>query len=188
MVVDESNNPVARADISFDCNDLSEKGTSFYKRTSDGSGMFSLTEVRGEGITVHISKDGYYTSRRDRDNFEYAQNGTNNFIPDAGNLIVFHLRKKKPGELLIEKDFPPGIGQIWQLQHNGTPIELDLLNGAQVSAGSGQLKLELWRDISDITRTNLIGNFNFLSLMAALFQQAGNSPFKLQRAGTSLQL
>jgi hypothetical protein len=151
MVIDESNNPVTGADIIFDCNDLSEKGTSFYKQTSDESGMFSLTGVRGEGITVHVSKEGYYTSRQDRDNFEYAQNGANNFVPDSANPVVFHLRKKRKGESLIQRDFPPGM-QIWQLHHDGTSVELDLLNGSQNPNGSGQLKLEFWRDISDINK------------------------------------
>ena len=50
---------------------------------------------------------------------------------------------------MIEKDFPPGIGQIWQLHHDGTPIELDLLNGSQNVTGGGQLKLEFWRDLSN---------------------------------------
>ncbi len=149
MIVDQSNNPVSRADIRFDCNDLSEKGTSFYDQKSDINGMFSLTDVRGEGITVHISKEGYYASRRDRDNFEYAQNGANNFIPNAGNPVVFHLWKKRDGASLIEKDFPPGMGQIWQLHHDGTLIKLDLLNGSQNVTGNGQLKLEFWRDLSD---------------------------------------
>ena len=33
------------------------------------------------------------------------------------------------------------MGQIAQLHHDGTPVELDLFKGAQVPAGSGQLKL-----------------------------------------------
>jgi hypothetical protein len=42
--------------------------------------------------------------------------------------------------------------KIAQLHHDGTPVELNLLNGTQVPAGSGQLKLELWRDISDMKK------------------------------------
>ena len=51
---------------------------------------------------------------------------------------------------MIQKDFPPGFTQIWQLHHDGTPIKLDLLNGSQNVTGDGQLKLEFWRDISDL--------------------------------------
>jgi hypothetical protein len=125
MVVDQSNNPVADADITFDCNDLSEKGTSYYNRKSDVNGMFSLKGVRGEGITVHVSRRGYYTSKNDRYNFEYGQGGRYHFSPNLGNPVVFHLWKQGKGELLIQKDFPPGMGQIWQLHHDGAPIVLD---------------------------------------------------------------
>ena len=70
----------------------------------------------------------------------------------ACNPVVFHLRKKGLGAELIQKDFPPGMGQYWQLHHDGTPIELDLLSGSQTVAGNGQLKLELWRDVSNMKR------------------------------------
>ena len=149
QVVDENTNPVAGAQVDFDCNDLSTNGTSYYHTGSDANGLFSIVGITGKLLSVHVSKEGYYSSRRDREYFDYAGNGGNNFISDAGNRVVFHLLKKKQGEHLIEKDFPPGIGQIWQLHHDGTPIELDLLNGSQNVTGSGQLKLEFWRDLSN---------------------------------------
>ena len=149
QVVDENTNPVAGAQVDFDCNDLSTNGTSYYHTGSDANGLFSIVGITGKLLSVHVSKEGYYSSRRDREYFDYAGNGDNNFIPDAGNPVVFHLLKKKQGERLIEKDFPPGIGQIWQLHHDGTPIELDLLNGSQNVTGGGQLKLEFWRDLSN---------------------------------------
>ena len=149
QVVDENTNPVAGAQVDFDCNDLSTNGTSYYHTGSDANGLFSIVGITGKLLSVHVSKEGYYSSRRDREYFDYAGNGGNNFISDAGNPVVFHLLKKKQGEHLIEKDFPPGIGQIWQLHHDGTPIELDLLNGSQNVTGSGQLKLEFWRDLSN---------------------------------------
>jgi len=41
---------------------------------------------------------------------------------------------------------------IAQLHHDGTPVELNLLNGTLAPTGSGQLKLEFWRDISDMKK------------------------------------
>ena len=64
------------------------------------------------------------------------------------NPVVFHLWKKGKGESLIGGSFPPGM-KIVQLHHDGTPVELDLLNGTQVPPGNGQFKLEFWRDISN---------------------------------------
>jgi hypothetical protein len=147
-VVDESNNPVSGAQINFSCNDVSVEGTSYYHTISDVEGLFSLKDVNGKLLTAHVSKDGYYASKKDNDSFEYGDR-YNHFVPDQNNPIIFHLRRKEKGEPLIQKSFPPGMGQIVQLRHDGTPIEIDLLNGQKASAGSGQLKLEFWRDISE---------------------------------------
>jgi hypothetical protein len=57
--------------------------------------------------------------------------------------------KLRGSEPLIKTSYPVGIGQITQLYHDGTPVELDLLKGTQVPSGTGQLKLEFWRDISN---------------------------------------
>jgi hypothetical protein len=148
IVVDESNNPVADVQVDFSCNDMSPTGTSNYHAVSDENGFFSLKNVTGKLLVITgIAKSGYYTSRNDNNSFEYGDA----HITSIGNPnpIVFHLRKKGEGANLIEKKFPLGIGQIWQLRHDGTPIELDLLNGSQNISGNGQLKLEFWRDISD---------------------------------------
>jgi hypothetical protein len=147
-VVDENTNAVSGVGIDFSCNDTSSAGTSHYKTASDAEGFFSLKNVQGKLLVVRLSKLGYYTSKRDNDSFEYGDR-YGRFVPDAGNPIIFHLRKQGKGESLIKTDFPVGIGQIAQLHRDGTPIELDLTKGAQVEPGSGQLKMEFWRDVSD---------------------------------------
>jgi len=148
-VLDEGNNPVAGANVQFRWDDLTaENWTRTSTTESDVEGLFSLHDKHGATLTVSISKEGYYTPHSGQGSFHYAF-GNPNFSSDPQNPIIFYLRKKGKGESLIEKDFPPGMGQIWQLHHDGTPIELDLLKGAQVPAGSGQLKLEFWRDLSD---------------------------------------
>lgn len=149
-VVDDSSNPVSGATASFH---WVEKPTEDGNRTatmeSDSEGLFALHDQLGLNLAVSVDKAGYYASRRDNDSFTYGSLGGEKFSPDPLNPVVFHLRKKGQGESLIEKDFPPGIGQIWQLHHDGTPIELDLLNGNQNVTGSGQLKLEFWHDVSN---------------------------------------
>jgi hypothetical protein len=146
-VVDETGAPVEGSQVSFSCNDVSETGTSYYRTVSGGQGLFSIRNITGKLLTVHVSKDGYYSSKRDNDSYYYA--GQNeNFRPDANNPVVFHLRKQAKGESLITSSFP-GFAHIAQLRGDGTAVELDLLKGAQVSAGSGQLKLEFWRDVSN---------------------------------------
>ncbi|MGH7991280.1 MAG: hypothetical protein ACREDS_13955, partial [Limisphaerales bacterium] len=117
---------------------------------SDSDGLFSLNGKRGANLTVSFSKQGYYSSGRGEETFSYALPKA--ITPDPYNPVIFHLHKKEQGADLIQKDFPPGIGQYWQLHRDGTPIELDLLNGSQNVTGSGQLKLELWRDISNLNK------------------------------------
>ena len=145
-VVDQDTNPVSEAEIDFSCNDLSQTGTSNYKSVSDNQGNFFIQGITGKLLTVSVSKTGYYSSKNDNDSFYYAGQNVN-FVPDSFNPVIFHLRKKGEGESLIVADYP-GMAHIAQLHHDGTPVELDLLTGKQVAAGSGQLKLELWRDVS----------------------------------------
>jgi hypothetical protein len=147
-VVDENTNPVAAAQVDFDCNDISPTGTSFYHAQSDASGLFSIRNIQGLLLGVMVNKEGYNTYLPHGDNFYYAGQNAN-FVPDPKNPIVFRLRKKGEGVDLIKADFPVGIGQIAQLHHDGTPIELDLSKADQGRAGSGLLKLEFWRDVSD---------------------------------------
>jgi hypothetical protein len=145
MVVDQSNNAISGVHIEFSCNDLSPTGTSNYHTTSDGNGLFSLKNITGKLLVLSISKDGYYTSKADNNSFEY---GESHPVPDPGNPIVFRLRKKGEGADLIKVDYP-GFAHVAQLKHDGTPVELDLFQGKQVADGSGQLKLEFWRDLSE---------------------------------------
>jgi len=150
-VIDENSNAISGASIGFRWDDLTAPDwTRTATTTSDADGLFSLHNKRGATLTVSVSKDGYYSSRKDEDSFHYAVANDNRlYSSDPYNPAIFHLRKKGQGEELIQEDFPPGFTQIWQLHHDGTPVELDLLNGSQNVKGSGQLKLELWRDLSD---------------------------------------
>lgn len=147
-VVDENTNPVEGASIQFrwfGFADKSDQSTTI----SDADGLFSLQGKQGRSLEVSVGKDGYYNSRKDETDFLYSL-GPGIYSPEEWNPVIFHLRKKGQGADLIQKDFPPGFTQIWQLHHDGTPIELDLLNGSRNVGGSGQLKLEFWRDISDL--------------------------------------
>jgi hypothetical protein len=146
-VVDENSNAIAGVNIHFNWSELpAENGERTADAQSDSEGLFTLNGKRGASLTVSFSKQGYYSSGRGEQTFSYALPKA--ISPDPLNPVIFKLRKKGNGESLIKTDFPPGT-QIAQLHHDGTPVELDLLKGAQVPAGSGQLKLEFWRDLSN---------------------------------------
>jgi hypothetical protein len=145
-VVDENTNLVAGANITFGWSELPTQEAARKTTTiSDANGLFSLHGERGPALDVWVGKEGYYASHGGQWGFSYL----NGFSSDPMNPVVFFLRKKGKGESLITSSFPSGMGQIAQLHHDGTPVELDLFNGAQVPAGSGQLKLEFWRDITN---------------------------------------
>lgn len=149
-VIDENSNPVAGANIQFRWSGASDDVFTAATK-SDADGLFSLQGKQGRVLDVSVGKEGYYTSQNDKTSFLYSL-GPDIYSPEEWNPVIFHLQKKGHGEQLIEKDFPPVFTQIWQLHHDGTPIELDLLNGSQNVMGSGQLKLELWRDISNLNK------------------------------------
>ena len=134
-VVDESNNAIAGVQIDYSCNDLSPEGTSNYHGVSDENGMFSLKDITGKLLVVHVAKDGYYTSRLENNSFEYGENHT---VADPGNPVVFHLRKKTTGAALIhfDKGFP--------IPKDGTPVLIDLSTGGVVSEGKNVVKIECW--------------------------------------------
>ncbi len=137
-VVDENGNPVEGAQIEFSCTDLSPAGNSYYRTTSDADGLFSLNNVQGKLLVVRsIVKDGYYVSKQNRNNFFYA--GENeNFIPEFGNPVVFHLRKKGQAEPLIT------FKKSFRIPRDGTPVEINFLSGKTTALGSGHLRVECW--------------------------------------------
>jgi hypothetical protein len=148
-VVDENTNAVAGASIHFRWSEIpAEDGMRTADTQSDSAGLFSLHGKRGRSLTVWFGKDGYYSSNGGQETFLYAL-GPNIYSPDLRNPVLFEVKKKGIPEPVSQTDFPVGMGQIAQLHHDGTPVELDLLKAAQVPAGNGQLRLEFWRDISN---------------------------------------
>jgi hypothetical protein len=137
-VVDEANSPVEDAQIIFSCNDLSETGTSDYKAKSDASGLFSIKDITGKLLTVHVHKDGYYSSSRDNDSYYYAGQNVN-FRPDMNIPVVFHLRKiGKGAELLTsQKGMNPQLGI--SVPKDGTSVKVDLIQ--KQTSPSGQLEI-----------------------------------------------
>jgi hypothetical protein len=136
-VVDENTNPVVDAEIEFDCNDTSPKGTSFYHSQSDLNGLFSIRDIQGKIMGVKVTKKGYYASRKDNNNFEYGDQYSH-FVPKAGEPVIFHLRKRTEGEPLVH------FHKSYRVPRDGTPIEIDLETGLQTSSGRNALRVECW--------------------------------------------
>ncbi len=146
--VDENNSPVEGVKIEFSCTDLSSAGNSYYRTTSDASGLFSLKNVQGKLLVVRISKEGYYTSKKENNSFNYVGENVN-FVPDSNNPIVFHLRKKGQAEPLI------GLDKDFQISISGKPLEIDLKTGQVTKPGQGNLILEFFRTPLDQTKERI---------------------------------
>jgi len=130
-VVDENNVAVADANIHFKLNDLSQKGTSDWDLTSDSNGGFSLTNKKGKYLYVTVGKQGYYSSDNSvGSGFEYANPANGLFTPDAGNPVVFHLRKKGVGADLITSQYGMSTDFPIHIPHDGKPIMVDFLQQA----------------------------------------------------------
>ena len=136
-VVDESNSIVSGAQVDFSCNDLSTSGTSSYHAQSDENGMFSIKGISGKLLVVNVSKANYYSYMPYGNSFYYA--GQNqNFVPDAGNPVVFQLHTKGLGENLIH------IHKSFHVPKDGTPILIDLATGSTVAASQDAIKIQCW--------------------------------------------
>lgn len=136
-VLDESNNVVSGAKVDYSCNDTSPSGTSYYHMQSDANGGFSFKGIQGKLLEVDVSKEGYYSYDPHGQFFNYA--GENqNFVPDAGNPVVFRLRKKGEGANLIH------LHTNFRVPKNGTPIRVDLTTGNLTTSSQNAFQVECW--------------------------------------------
>ena len=142
--IDQNGDPIAQADVRFEVNDTSARGTTDYYAKSDANGVFSLTGVKGANLPIYITRDGYYQSRVENHNFDYAGVG-NLFAPDRNSPIVFCLHKGGEKVPLIKRKL-----EVWTKWQNR--IAINLLKG-ETNSLAGQLSAELLENESR-SRTN----------------------------------
>ena len=136
-VIDERDGtPIVGAKIWMQCSDTSRNMATEYIRYSDAAGKFSLTGVRGGGITVNPYKEGYYKVRKDiPDSFEYALFYESNFHrSDPNNPVIFKLRKaqglaeglltREPLFKVIPNGEPTRI--VLRTASKGTPADIEI--------------------------------------------------------------
>lgn len=124
-VVDDSNEPIASADIHFEWNTV--KGENISGETldtrSDGSGFFELRNQKGDPLSVSVSKQGYYPKTG---SFWYNPD-RGPFRPDQNNPYVFHLHKKGPGVVLITSQDGVASNFHVHIPRDGIPTKVDLM-------------------------------------------------------------
>lgn len=134
-VFDEREQPVGGARVEAEWSDLSERGASKAETLSDPDGYFAITGKTGRGITIRLSKPGYYTPKNQQTSFDYAAFWEGNYHePNAKRPVLFHLRKRGEGVVVLGGEIRTTIPA------NGTPVCFDLLDNGRVS-GNGQLEV-----------------------------------------------
>lgn len=128
--------PIAGAKVHFQWSDISDSGASSTETVSDASGRFELTGKQGNGLTVRIAKDGYYTPRKiEPARFENARFwDVHYYEPNPSDPVLFHLRKKGEGEHLVHQRVKV------RLSSPGVPTRFDLFNEGRISP-QGQLEV-----------------------------------------------
>ena len=135
-VVDESNHPVVGATVIFGWVDLSPTTYSTTEAKSDESGLFSLLNRTGKGLSVKINKEGYYFSRGEvARHFEYANPADGLHKPDPNNPVIYHLRKRGLGSDLITSQYGIRTDFPISIPRDGTALTVDLMERKAGSLG-----------------------------------------------------
>jgi hypothetical protein len=182
VVLDESNSPIAGADVSFGYNQYNPANSSTSQAVSDQNGCFSLSGVKGIDLEVRVYKNGYYPLGSNPYHFVYlAPPASEPFHPDAGNPVVFRLRKKGPGVNLITSNYGVHRDLDVSAPLDGTPVRVDLLN-RQV-AQNGQIEISQvkpdpknWKEATEWKLQITIPDGGFVS-------QADEFPFEAPDTG-----
>jgi len=131
-VIDQDKNPVPDANVLYSAADHYFGTGDKYQGSSDGSGLFSITDIQGMALFVEVSKDGYYqVAEKSMRSFPQAH------LPSKDDPAIFELRKKGQAENLIymRKDIMTGNG--------GNPTGVILTNGLTVNGAGGDVTLAL---------------------------------------------
>ena len=138
-VIDQIGQPIEGAKVHYSAADQYFGGSSKYEGVSDRRGLFSISGIKGAGLYVSVSKDGYQGTKRSGDSFGYGV-PSGRPAPSQGEPAIFVLRKTANAEPLIltDKDVvvPP----------DGRPVSVSLHGGNHVDTNNPDLEVQLWAD------------------------------------------
>lgn len=138
-VIDDRGAPVDGATIYYSVADQYFGDSSKYTGTSDSDGSFTISGVKGAGVYVEVSKEGYYrVTEKSYASFGYGV-PSGRQPPSKDNPAIFVLRKKGIAEPLVYVS-----SRQYKVPRDGTPFEIDLRTGRQAGAGAGDVKVERW--------------------------------------------
>lgn len=137
-VVDTDGTPIDGASVSISSADSMEDNHSEYERTTDASGLFSIS-THGMGLVINISKDGYYKTKQSSGSFGYTkEGGSPNPHPDPKNPAIFVLKKMGTPESLIV------IHRNVKILPDGTQVQMNLRTGNTFNVTAGDIEVQAW--------------------------------------------
>ncbi len=135
-VVDDHGSPIGGATARLSVhNKIFDPGTD-RNEVTNSDGLFSLTGIHGLGVTVAVSKTGYYETSRSRAVCGYFVHAATDIpIPTADNPALFVLKKSGEGAALIKTQRQTSV------RGDGTPSRVDLTVGP-INGATPQLSVD----------------------------------------------
>jgi hypothetical protein len=174
-VVDESNQPVANAQVHFNAVDKFDAPASHYQRTSDVDGCFSISGIQGSSLEVWAEKEGYYSREKSGGTFGYA-GSPNPTPPTRENPAVFVLVKMGETEPLIKVS-----SRQFDLPKDGTPIFINFTTGKKGASDAGSLQVESW--LGDTTQRKFDWSFRLSVSNGGLIRRTNDFTFEAPTEG-----
>jgi hypothetical protein len=135
MVLDLEGLPISGAKVTIGINSKVWE-SDHVEKLSDPNGFFELTDKKGLGITVSVSKEGYDLTEKSSKAFHYSSHLRGDAdLPSKENPTLFTLRKRGISEPLIY------INKSIKLNQNKQPVKLAFDQDETVIKELGDLQL-----------------------------------------------
>jgi Carboxypeptidase regulatory-like domain len=143
-VIDTNGNAIANATVRYSVARTWNGQDTPHEVTSDENGVFTINKAYGLGMTVTVSKQGYYQVAESTKQLGYAKGAGAQRPPAAGSSAVFILRKAGNPAKLVE------FQEFIKLPKDGRPVLVDAGSGVIGVDGPGSIQIESWT--ADSTR------------------------------------
>jgi len=130
------------AAIKYSAIDRFFESGSKYGSYSDENGYFSIENIKGAGLSVSVSKEGYYPiDGKSSAAFAYGvgADSTRKVPPSKDNPAFFELQKMGETEPLVRVE----TGGM-SIPKNGTPVRISPATGLKGSADQATIQVEAW--------------------------------------------
>lgn len=141
-VVDQFDNPVPNASVTFSWTDSSPAGSSEAIVESDENGLVALTGQKGKALAVFAEKKGYAGTDQSHTGVEYAEKLDPRYRQmDPAKPHILRLRKKDPPSELVHRQNLKLVDRS-----GGELLAYDLLGQRQVDPASptADIAVQMW--------------------------------------------